>query len=293
MELPCIAHTLAEGHPQLQATLETGGFDYVVITSPEVRVRSCVFMWIWEWGGGRSASRSPHVLWRSPVFLQQTHRENMHTHTQPPQAAHVFLDVAQACRAYAPTNLVPIGEATGTLLTKAGGQIAFAPSKALAKVLAVELPPVERKEVGELLVVDFGRREACWAVHCPIPPPYPTCIHYPMHAGPDPRAVPGVQEGAKDAGGRAGRAGRRGRPAAVRSGAAQHVRHGAGRVGGGGDGGWLGLCLVLSRLVWFGRWGSGDGHATDIKSPGLVFMCFIKPRGHIHTDRLGPARARW
>lgn len=37
MELPCIAHTLAEGHPSLAGALETGGFDYVVITSPEVR----------------------------------------------------------------------------------------------------------------------------------------------------------------------------------------------------------------------------------------------------------------
>lgn len=36
MELPCIAHTLAEGHASLAAALDTGGFDYVVITSPEV-----------------------------------------------------------------------------------------------------------------------------------------------------------------------------------------------------------------------------------------------------------------
>ena len=36
MELPCIAHTLAEGHPALHNALEAGGFDYVVVTSPEV-----------------------------------------------------------------------------------------------------------------------------------------------------------------------------------------------------------------------------------------------------------------
>jgi hypothetical protein len=40
MELPCIAHTLAEGHGSLVEALETGGFDYVVITSPEVRPTS-------------------------------------------------------------------------------------------------------------------------------------------------------------------------------------------------------------------------------------------------------------
>jgi uroporphyrinogen-III synthase len=67
-----------------------------------------------------------------------------HTHKQH-QAAHVFLDVAKTCNSYQPTNLVPIGEATGALLTKAGGQIAYTPNKALAKVLAVELPPVEGK----------------------------------------------------------------------------------------------------------------------------------------------------
>jgi len=37
MELPCIAHTLAEGHASLAEALEMGRFDYVVITSPEVR----------------------------------------------------------------------------------------------------------------------------------------------------------------------------------------------------------------------------------------------------------------
>lgn len=42
MELPCIAHTLAEGHPALQGALETGGFDYVVITSPEVCRCVCI-----------------------------------------------------------------------------------------------------------------------------------------------------------------------------------------------------------------------------------------------------------
>ena len=36
LELPCIAHCHAEGHAQLQETLETQVFDYVVITSPEV-----------------------------------------------------------------------------------------------------------------------------------------------------------------------------------------------------------------------------------------------------------------
>lgn len=53
--------------------------------------------------------------------------------------------MAKACPTYQPTNLVPIGEATGALLTKAGGQIAYTPTKALAKMLAVELPPVEGK----------------------------------------------------------------------------------------------------------------------------------------------------
>jgi len=38
LELPCIAHCHAEGHAQLQQTLETQVFDYIVITSPEVRV---------------------------------------------------------------------------------------------------------------------------------------------------------------------------------------------------------------------------------------------------------------
>lgn len=37
MELPCIAHTRAEGHGSLAAALDEGAFDYVIITSPEVR----------------------------------------------------------------------------------------------------------------------------------------------------------------------------------------------------------------------------------------------------------------
>ncbi len=51
--------------------------------------------------------------------------------------------MAQACPTYKPTNLVSIGEATGALLQQAGAGIVFTPSKALAKVLAVELPEVE------------------------------------------------------------------------------------------------------------------------------------------------------
>ena len=62
------------------------------------------------------------------------------------QAARVFLEVAQACSTYKPTNLVPIGEATGMLLKQAGAGIKFTPSKALAKVLAVELPEKEEEE---------------------------------------------------------------------------------------------------------------------------------------------------
>lgn len=37
LELPCIAHCHAEGYAKLQETLDTVTFDYVVITSPEVR----------------------------------------------------------------------------------------------------------------------------------------------------------------------------------------------------------------------------------------------------------------
>jgi uroporphyrinogen-III synthase len=58
------------------------------------------------------------------------------------QAAHVFLDVAETCKVYEPTNIVSIGDATGELLRKAGAEIVYSPSKALAKVLAQELPPV-------------------------------------------------------------------------------------------------------------------------------------------------------
>lgn len=37
LELPCIAHCHAEGYAKLQEILDTVAFDYVVITSPEVR----------------------------------------------------------------------------------------------------------------------------------------------------------------------------------------------------------------------------------------------------------------
>ena len=43
LELPCIAHCHAEGHGQLAATLDTNSFDYVVITSPEVRMPQAAF----------------------------------------------------------------------------------------------------------------------------------------------------------------------------------------------------------------------------------------------------------
>jgi hypothetical protein len=81
------------------------------------------------------------------ITLHRPCRSPHHSYPTNPQietkqAAHVFLDIAKTCASYKPHNLVPIGEATGALLTKAGGQIAFSPSKALAKVLAVELPPV-------------------------------------------------------------------------------------------------------------------------------------------------------
>jgi uroporphyrinogen-III synthase len=37
LELPCVAHCHAEGYPSLARTLDEQRFDYVVITSPEVR----------------------------------------------------------------------------------------------------------------------------------------------------------------------------------------------------------------------------------------------------------------
>jgi len=66
----------------------------------------------------------------------------------PPQAAQVFLEAARTCTLYKPTNLVSIGEATGELLKKAGASIVFTPSKALAKVLVVELPEVHEERGG-------------------------------------------------------------------------------------------------------------------------------------------------
>lgn len=39
MELPCIAHVLGEDHSSLGPTLDSQHFDYVVVTSPEVRER--------------------------------------------------------------------------------------------------------------------------------------------------------------------------------------------------------------------------------------------------------------
>lgn len=39
MELPCIAHVLGEDHGSLGPTLDSQHFDYVVVTSPEVRER--------------------------------------------------------------------------------------------------------------------------------------------------------------------------------------------------------------------------------------------------------------
>ena len=207
----------------------------------------------------------------------------MHTHTQPPQAAHVFLDVAQACRAYAPTNLVPIGEVTGALLTKAGGQIAFAPSKALAKVLAVELPPVERKEVGELLVA-VGAEKLAGPCTAPSPLLTPRIYIIPCTQGPTRVLYPASKKAQKTLeDGLAARVGADGRPQfeVVRLNTYDTVPAEWGEaetVGGWG--------FVLYCLVWFGL-------VLGFKSPGLVFMCFIKPRGHIHTDRPGPARARW
>ncbi len=55
LELPCIAHCHAEGHGQLQQTLETVAFDYVVITSPEVT--SSLFICLSGMGGGRQERR--------------------------------------------------------------------------------------------------------------------------------------------------------------------------------------------------------------------------------------------
>lgn len=50
LELPCIAHCHAEGHALLQDTLEREKFDYVVITSPEVRRREGGRDEVWEEG---------------------------------------------------------------------------------------------------------------------------------------------------------------------------------------------------------------------------------------------------
>lgn len=88
-----------------------------------------------SWVAGSGYAWSSHLTHGTTVL--QTNQK---------QAAHVFLDVAlKACKTYATTNLVPIGAATGALLLQAGGQIVFTPSKALAKVLAAELPPVGEK----------------------------------------------------------------------------------------------------------------------------------------------------
>lgn len=210
--------------------------------------------------------------------------------------------MAQTCPTYQPTNLVPIGEATGALLTKAGGRIAYTPSRALAKVLAAELPPVEGKEVGGWVGGRFGgggvvgstsqcgRERISTSAYCTTHAS-PT-VH--IYKGPTRVLYPASKKAQKTLeDGLAARVGADGKPLfeVVRLNTYDTVPAEWGEAEAVG-GGWLGCSIVCGV-------GCGAEFIAVMDPPRyqliacLTLISFLTT-GHMYVQRrLGPARARW